>query len=279
MIPECRQILVPDGPDCLFPTGGLTAHWLSPGAGHGRLSESNGTVRDPARAPKTGGSGIVILPIQAGDYEVSKLLAAHLSSCGHHTLRFERRRDWLEADRDPAELVPHLRQYLRDVSAGIDLWLAEGEVSPDRIGLIGVSMGAIVGTAVIAADPRIKASVLVIGGADLSDILVTADDDAIAEYRTALKARLGLTDEQLASRIREILSSITEMDPTAKVDPHTILFIASRFDRLIRWPRSTLLWQRLGRPKRWILPCGHYSTALFLPLIKWLAKRWFAGRL
>jgi len=258
-LPETQLIHIPDGPGCLFPSGGLKAHW-----------------RRPASPSLT---GIVVLPIQAGDYEVSKLLAAHLSSCGHHTLRFERRRDWLEADRDPTELGPHLRQYLRDITTGIDLWLAEGEVGPDHIGLIGVSMGAIVGTAVLAADPRVKASVLVIGGADLSDILVTAHDEAIAEYRSSLKARLGVTDDQLAARIREILSPITEMDPTGKVDPDSILFIASRFDRLIRWPRSTLLWQRLGRPKRWILPCGHYSTALFLPLIKWLAKRWFAGRL
>ncbi len=258
-MPKAELLLIPDGPDCLFPTGGLRAHWLRP--------------------DRPSHTGVVVLPIQAGDYEVSKLLADHLSRCGHHTLRFERRRDWLEADRDPAELVPHLRQYLRDISAGVDLWLEHGEVAPDRIGLMGVSMGAIVGAAVLAADPRFKASVLVIGGAELSDILITAHDEAIEEYRTALKVRLGLTDRQLATRIRELLSPVTEMDPTGKVDPGTILFIASRFDRLIRWPRSILLWERLGRPKRWILPCGHYSTALFLPLIKWLAKRWFAVRL
>jgi pimeloyl-ACP methyl ester carboxylesterase len=259
VLPESRPIRIPDGPGCLFPTGGLTAHWQRP-ASHSR-------------------TGIVVLPIQAGDYQVSTLLADHLARCGHHTLRFERRRDWLEADRDPAELVPHLRQYIRDVSAGIDLWLEHGEVDPQRLGLMGVSMGAIVGTAVLSADPRLKASVLVIGGADLSDILITAEDEAIGEYRNALKARLGLTDDRLATRIREILSPVAEMNPTGKVDPSSILFIASRFDRLIRWPRSTLLWERLGRPRRWILPCGHYSTALFLPLIKWLAKRWFAGRL
>ncbi|MBM4355331.1 MAG: hypothetical protein FJ109_16355, partial [Deltaproteobacteria bacterium] len=200
-LPESQPIHIPDGPGCLFPTGGLKAHWLRPAS--------------PSR------TGVVVLPIQAGDYEVSKLLADHLARCGHHTLRFERRRDWLEADRDPAELVPHLRQYLRDISTGIDLWLQQGEVDAARVGLMGVSMGAIVGTAVLAADPRFKASVLVIGGADLSDILITADDQAIEEYRNALKARLGLDDEQLAARIREILSPITEMDPTGKVDPGT----------------------------------------------------------
>ena len=256
---QAQTIIIPDGEDCLFPTNGLKAHWLRPAK--------------PAR------SGVVVVPIQGGDYDVSIMLAKFLTKCGHHTLRFERRADWLDASKDPAELVPHVRQYLRDIPRGIDMWLDEGEVAPDRIGLMGVSMGAIMGSGVLAADPRIKASVLVIGGAELGDILTNANDEEINLYRKDLAKRLGLTEQDLVPKYKELLAPLTELDPTGKVDSESILYMSARFDQVVRYPHATLLWERLGRPKRWTLPCGHYSTVVFLPLIKWLTRRWFGTRL
>ena len=254
-----QRVFVPDGPDCLFPTGRVTAHWLR-----------------PARPGRT---AVVVLPIQGGDYEVSTMLARFLTKCGHHTLRFERRANWLDASRDPAELAPHVRQYLRDIPRGIDAWVEKGEVDPDRIGLMGVSMGAIMGAGVAAVDKRIKASVLAIGGAELADILASANDEEINLYREDLRLRLGLTTEQLAAKLRDLLGEQRELDPTGRVDSESVLYISARFDRVVRYPYATLLWERLGRPRRLTLPCGHYSTALFLPLVKWLSRRWFAARL
>jgi len=140
-------------------------------------------------------------------------------------------------------------------------------------------MGAIMGAGIAAAEPRIKASVLAIGGAELADILGSANDQEINLYREQLAARLGLTEEQLAPRFNQWLERQEELDPTGKVDPDSVLCFSARFDRVVRYRHATLLWERLGRPRRWTLPCGHYSTVVFLPLIKWLTRRWFANRL
>ena len=53
------------------------------------------------------------------------------------------------------------------------------------------------------------------------------------------------------------------------------LLVSARFDRVVRWNRSQALWNAIGHPRRVVLPCGHYSAALFVPLIKLLSRRWF----
>jgi hypothetical protein len=75
------------------------------------------------------------LPIQGGEYEVSTLFAESFAKKGYQVLRFERRAEWLEADREVAALGPLAAQYRRDILRGIERWLGAGPSSPERLGL------------------------------------------------------------------------------------------------------------------------------------------------
>jgi len=253
-----ERIRIKDEPDCLFPADGVTAHWYHPD-------------NDGPRSKR----GIVVLPIQGGEYEVSTLFAESFAKKGYQVLRFERRAEWLEADRDVAALGPLALQYRRDILRGIKVWLSAGPGSPKRLGLFGVSMGAMTGVGVAAREPRIETSVFCIGGANLADILMTANDEEVNQYRKDLAARLGVSEPELRPMLAAALDPYDSARDASKVAANRTLFIAARFDAVVRWRNSVRLWEALGRPKRVVLPTGHYSAVVFVPYIRIAARRWF----
>jgi pimeloyl-ACP methyl ester carboxylesterase len=253
-----ETIRLPDPPGLDAPGDGVVAHWHRPADG----------------AP-TGKPGIVVLPIQGGDYEISILFARHFAATGHHALRFERRAEWLDASRPPEALAVLLRIFVDDVRRGIDRWLEVAPVGPD-LGLFGVSMGAMSGTLVAAKEPRLTRRMLVLGGGPLADILATARDTEINKFRRELAARLGVGEADLFPLFREGLEGLDPLTHAAALDPADTLVISARFDRVVRYSYQTRLWEALGRPRRTVLPCGHYSAAVFVPWIKRRATQWFA---
>ena len=247
-----------DDPEPIFGEGDVTMHWHV-GAPH----------------PTRNRVGIVSLPIQGGDYDVSTHFATHYARKGFQVLRFERRVEWLEARRPVADLGRLALQYRRDVVRGLDQWLAMDDVPVERVGLMGVSMGAMVGAGVAGTDPRIEATVLCIGGGDMAGVLVDGRDEELDQYRLDLAAHLGVDAADLGPLFSEALDPVDSTVHAQNVDASRTLYFAARFDRVVPWRNSVMLWEALGRPARWILPCGHYSSAMFVPLIRWLTVRHF----
>lgn len=255
---QVETVHLQDDEECLFPTDGVRAHLYRP--------ESDGPRRKV---------GIVVLPVTEGDYEVSTMLATYLAKYGFTCLRMERRAQWLTPDRTPEELGLLARQTPRDVRAGTDWFVDNGGFEPDRLGVLGVSMGALQASIASGTDKRIRASVLIIGGAGLADLLLTADDDFINEFRTNLAQRLGVPEKDLGPVLRAVLKAGDNASAAVAMDRETTLMFSAIFDRVVRPEYGRRLWEAIGRPRRVLLPCGHYSTELFVPLILWLTRRWF----
>ena len=229
----------------------------------------------PRTETTRGQYAILCLPIQGGDYEVSTRFARHFASRGFHALRFERRAEWLDASRPLDELAALVEQFVKDVELGVSQWLALTDNPVTRIGLFGVSMGAKIGTLVTANDPRIEGAVLCIGGADLEEVLLTGRDGELDQYREALLAAPGETLATLREKLINALSSVRLTEQAPRCVPRPLLMFAARFDRVVPWSASVRLHQALDRPPRVTLPCGHYSAALFIPLIQWRSVRFF----
>lgn len=65
-------------------------------------------------------------------------------------------------DRNGAVLIEEfLRQSAHDLARTLDALLAPGELDPDRVGLVGLGLGARVADAFLAEDDRVRAAVLV----------------------------------------------------------------------------------------------------------------------
>ncbi len=246
-----------DAPGVIAPGDGVTVHW-----------------HRPAREGPRSRRGIVVLPIQGGDYEVSTLFARYFASRGYSCLRFERRAEWLDSQRDPSLLGPLIEQYVADVRRGIGRWREDAGVEPE-LGLFGVSMGAMVGTVVAAQEPAIGPAVLPLGGGPLAAVLATADDTEVNRFRAELATRLDRREGELLPHFRDALDGWDPLLHAGDLDPNRVLLISARFDRVVRYRLQTRLWDAMGRPRRVTLPCGHYSSILFVPWIKWASVRWF----
>jgi len=218
---------------------------------------------------------LVGLPITAGEYEVSTMISAFLAKCGFTCFRMERRAEWIPLDRTPDELGRLARQTAADVRAGVDWFVDNGGFDPGRLGILGVSMGAMQASIAAGTDPRIRAAVLIIGGAGLAELLLTANDPFINDYREALAGRLGIEESGLEPVLHEALDPCDNAAPAEDMNADTTLMISAMFDRVVKPRYTRRLWEAIGRPKRILLPCGHYTTGAFIPLILRWSRKWF----
>lgn len=264
-----EPIVFPEPFDSLFPGNGVRAHLCRPAVPSARTR-----------------AAIVVLPVTGGDYGETRLFSDHLAANGFTTLRFERRADWLfslgdgmgEA-REPEAMGRLAAQYVRDVRAGLAWLRARPDVDPARVGLMGISLGAMIASHVAAADPDLKGVVLLIGGAGLADIVVSANDREVAQYRAALVARHGWTEVELASSLHAALDPVDDLADLPRLGRKRSLLVTARFDAVVRRVYGDRLWEGAGRPERSLIPCGHYSSVLFVPWLRRRVRRWFEARL
>ena len=256
------RVHFPDRPGSLFPGQGLDAFEYR-----------------PKRRNRRSGTGIILLPIQGANYEVSTYFAEYFASKGFSCLRFSRRAEWLVPDRSFPSLALLLREYVIDIRRGLEWWKGSGHLDTNRIGLFGVSMGAMIGSIVTALDcPSLRASVLVLGGGSLADILLTADDEEINEIRRAWLERLNDRKELLSKDLHEALDPVDPLRTASMICIGSALMIQARFDPVVRYPLSTSIWEAAGKPDRIVIPTGHYSAVLLIHYIRWKACRWFDQR-
>jgi len=76
-----------------------------------------------------------------------------------------------EQARQTAQLIKTVRQSAVDVRRGLDYLNTRPDISKTKRGLVGISLGAIIGTVTAGAEPRLKATALVSGGGDWGVIL------------------------------------------------------------------------------------------------------------
>lgn len=146
-----------------------------------------------------------------------------------------------------------------------------------RAGLLGVSLGGMLGTIGLALEPALTGGVLVVTGGGLSRILrhgVTRLFLASGGSAARAAARCGGADyEAYLERVRhEGWRSVPPPSPACLVDPLTfahlvgrerVRMILSRWDPVVPYGCGIDLWRALGRPSLDRVPGAHGSVLLF----------------
>jgi fermentation-respiration switch protein FrsA (DUF1100 family) len=220
--------------------------------------------------------GVVVLPISKGDFH-ARALAAALTSQGIPTLRFRPDREILrvrEVEDPVGRFAADLREYVRDVLRSVDWMSRHPSVDPDRIGIAGISLGAITASIVSGLDPRVKASAYILGGGDLPGIFLSSTERPIVRIRELLRGE-GLTRKEMEEELRQKLHPFEPLLHARRQDPSTILMLNAYFDRVIERRYAVALWKALGRPPMVQVPTGHYSAIVFLPYARRKTVRHF----
>ena len=239
-----------------------------------RQDPKNPTVHAVLRYPRAGSNALlVVLPILGGDYSETDWFARGLAGIGLATLRFDRKTDILDPDGDFELAARRIRDTVVDVRRALDLFAADSPLAHqpmrfERVGLLGISMGSMIGNLIAAYDSRIDAAALVLSGGDFANVLDCARDEIeVKAFLEGLASR-GYDADRIRREAHGSLDGVDPLRHAASLDPATTLLIQGRFDPIIPFESGTRLWEAAHRPERIVLPSGHYSAVLFLPYIE-----------
>lgn len=223
--------------------------------------------------PRAGGNrprpGILVLPILNDLLHLaSGTLGRYLASRGFAALELRSGPSFL----DRVRVVPDGEgptcqdvetEMIRDGRRGLD-WLSHQRgVDAGRLGIIGISHGAIIGPCVMGADARLRAGVFCMGGADEAMIVARSHEASVRRFRRRIMRVHGLTHPEELLRLGRPEDSPTEpMRYAGRVDPHSVLLFKTRLDRAVVPEAQDKLWEALGRPRRITLPLGHIGFGL-----------------
>jgi dienelactone hydrolase len=160
-----------------------------------------------------------------------------------------------------AQMSERMRVTVIDVRRLIDWAQQQPEIDPQRIGLVGFSMSAIVGGLVAGADDRLGAAVLVMGGANLHDIIATCDGP-LERVRETVLPRLDLTQEQYHAIVEEAWGWLNPTHFPTRIDPSRILYFDAQRDECMSQEARDAFWEALGEPRRVSFHYGHKHSFL-----------------
>ncbi|MCX8037611.1 MAG: dienelactone hydrolase family protein [Candidatus Sumerlaeia bacterium] len=155
-------------------------------------------------------------------------------------------------------LLTVLRQGILDVHRAKDWLRSRPEVDPNRIGMLGISLGAIAAATIAGVDPDFHRVALLLGGGDIAGIL---SSDLPGMQRTRQQfIRLAPSLEDLRNKLRPV-------EPLAfahRVPRGTVLMVNARRDDHIPVSCTERLWKALGEPPILWYDTTHVGTAVHL---------------
>ncbi len=206
----------------------------------------------------------ILLHLLGGGIEISQRFAKYLSARGvnaavmplpyHYQRAIDKAPARIYISDDTKIAAGAFNQAASDVST-IATWLqAQPEVNPDKLGVAGVSLGAIITHLAMGRDERLNAGVALVGGGDLKEI---SQLDTLAKL--FLRVKGNVTPDKISD------AELREADPLYHVEinrPRRVLMIQGARDEIIPRRASTELWKALGKPPIQWLDIGHYGLFL-----------------
>jgi dienelactone hydrolase len=219
---------------------------------------------------------ILILPMLGGSYPLEKFFARYFARHGFASVLVHRE-DYESTPTSAPELDNLFRQCVLDNKRAIDWMETRPEFDTSRLGVFGVSMGAIKGALLTPLDPRITASVLAMPGGDLPYILTYTTEPGITRRRREVMKNRQLTPEALRAELQKGMTC----DPihfAQYVDPSKVLLVLAALDSTVPIKKGLELRAKMGKPQTIVVASGHYTAALYLPYLRYRTVRFFQHR-
>jgi dienelactone hydrolase len=140
-----------------------------------------------------------------------------------------------------------------DLRHATDVLSSRKEIDPKRLGLIGVSLGAILGADFVAVEPRVKSAALWSGGAGWGELLTKSDHPYAKKWRTR-------------GNKQQIQTALQDIDPKTllpKCNNKKLLFLWGDTDTIVPTLACQALFAAAPSPKeKVIFPGGHVPDPL-----------------
>ena len=210
--------------------------------------------------------GVVVLDITGGDQSLSRVLSTHLARNGVACLFVQMayygpRRPPNSKLRLLSTDLPHTMAAIRQTVLDLRLaaaWLASRpEIDAERIGILGTSLGSLVGSLTAEMEPRFRRCVVLLGGGGFVDAFW--DDPRARTYRQAYEL-IGGTKEKVA----KLVAPVDPITCAANLKECKLLILAAKRDEILPPSTAEALWKAAGQQKIVWYDCTHYGGALHI---------------
>ena len=202
---------------------------------------------------------LVILHGLGGSKEMMAGLARFAAGAGYASLvideygQGERVRD--QTGTQAEQLARAVRQTVVDVRRGLDYLATRQDINSQKTGLVGVSLGAIIGTVTAGVEPRLKATALISGGGDWGLILKTLS----ARHATVGGRSTAGFQQADWAKLSAFLAPEDPLTFAPHIAPRALLLLHGRKDDTIVPQAAQELYDAAQQPKeiQWFAPYGH----------------------
>ncbi|MBI5200313.1 MAG: hypothetical protein HY925_01895 [Elusimicrobia bacterium] len=156
--------------------------------------------------------------------------------------------------RRPGPLRRNFTQAVLDARRAIDWLRGSGLVEPHRIAILGISLGALVGSTTLSVDSRPAGGMLLLGGADFPSLI------AHGEMTREFASRTGLD-------IAALKGAFAGLDPLEYREANRgkkVLLVNVKNDLVIPLDNALKLKDAFPDSHQLLLPLGHYTAMLHL---------------
>lgn len=157
---------------------------------------------------------------------------------------------------DLARTLSGVRQTVLDIRCAT-AWLASQPVfDRERLGLVGTSLGSLVGAVAAANEPRLRHVCLMLGGGGLVDAY--AEHPLAQRYLPAVEALGGKTV------LRTLLAPVDPLTYAPQLQRKNLLLICAARDDIVPAQAGRRLWEAAGKPRILWLEANHVGAAAYL---------------
>ncbi|MBI5066175.1 hypothetical protein HZA97_08120 [Candidatus Woesearchaeota archaeon] len=211
---------------------------------------------------------IILSPILGGKNTLSEMFAEYYADRGFACAIVHRPNDKFPDNNNYAQgLEDILKQSLIDTMRAIDILQEFPDIDKDKIGSLGISLGAIKNATLAGIDERLKVNIFVMGGADIPYILEHTKEGGIVEELQ------GIADKKkLFEQLRETIRSDPKYLAPFINDKNTLMYI-TLFDNVVPIECQRKLKKLIGNPSVVYLLAGHYTAFMYiLPPFRYVQK-------
>jgi dienelactone hydrolase len=215
---------------------------------------------------------IVLLPIFNGSLAIQRFFARYFANQGWGAVVVVRGHDPLQTLVDPEETA---QRSLADYRRVLDWVEGETELDSSRMGVFGVSLGAMDAIVLSALDRRIDSLVVAMAGGDLAYLVQSTSYRPVVRGMEELADRAGTSVEALAAKLGDEMET-QPMRLARYIDPERVLMIVTRTDAIVPFEAQQRLRASLGSPETLYLATGHRPSVLLFPKVRSTAFEFFA---
>lgn len=171
---------------------------------------------------------------------------------------------------DPWKSAAHMQMQVKDILRGFDVIAGYDGLDHERMGYMGISMGALTGTVATAMDERIKSIIIADGAADFSIMFRNSDYGDLLEIKDYMDKN-GVSEMELVDAFKYVEPAIFAPHFT---DDRMVLFQNGITDTTMSVPAMQKLHKLIGTEKNKVI---WYDSGHILPFDKVVSDslKWF----